>query len=358
MSKKVMFFCVSLVLVLGVIACKGKEEVKPVDGGQKKYKIALSNSYMGNDWRQIMTRVAEFVAISDVYKNKCELTIVNTENTPEAQSESIDILVSQGYDAILLDPSSSTALNPVVERAIADGVLIVVFDQAISSDVPYKIEPDIRKRARICAEYIVKSLNGKGNLIVDRGLPGSSMSQVEYNVAIEVFANYPDIKVVAEYASEYAQGPTQIGVASALTADPKIDAVWTQGPMGGVVNAFLEAGRKVPLITGGGYGVYNGDALTMLDGKYEGLVWLGGMPGLSVVALDMAIKILDGANLPKNNIIDDLYFASNSQNIDVGVPIDVLEEGRNCWRERDASFGWPVVPVNFPVQPKIEDVYK
>jgi hypothetical protein len=128
--------------------------------------------------------------------------------------------------------------------------------------------------------------------------------------------------------------------------------------MGGVVNAFLEAGRKVPLITGGGYGVYNGDALTMLDGKYEGLVWLGGMPGLSVVALDMAIKILDGANLPKNNIIDDLYFASNSQNIDVGVPIDVLEEGRNCWRERDASFGWPVVPVNFPVQPKIEDVYK
>jgi ribose transport system substrate-binding protein len=353
-TKKMLSLVMVFVLFFGVFACKGASKSEDV---QKKYRIALSNSYMGNDWRQIMTRVAELVAASDVYKDKCELVIVNTENTPEAQSESIDVLVSQGYDAILLDPSSVTALNPVVERAINDGVLVVAFDQGISSDAPYKIQPDFRRRARLSAEYVVKSLNGKGNVIVDRGLPGSSMSQEEYNIAIEVFGNAPGIKVVAEYASEYAQGPSQIGVASALTADSRIDAVWTQGPMTGVVNAFLEADRKVPLITGGGYGVYNGDALTMLDGKYDGLVWLCGMPGQSVVALDMAIRILDGETVEKNNTVDDLYFASNNPNIDIGVPIDLIEEGKNCWRDRDSSFGWPVVPVNFPVQLSIDEVY-
>ena len=74
---------------------------------------------------------------------------------------------------------------------------------------------------------------------------------------------------------------------SLLTADT-IDAVWTQGPMTSVVQAFQDAGKDVPVIVGGGYGVYNGDALTMLDGNYDGLIWLSGMPGMSAIAIETA----------------------------------------------------------------------
>lgn len=35
----------------------------------EKYKIALSNSYMGNDWRQQMEAIAEYVASQEPYVN-------------------------------------------------------------------------------------------------------------------------------------------------------------------------------------------------------------------------------------------------------------------------------------------------
>ena len=72
----------------------------------KKYKIALSNSYMGNDWRQQMEAIAEYVASQEPYASRCELTIVNSENDAESQSASIDAMAAQGYDCILVDPAS------------------------------------------------------------------------------------------------------------------------------------------------------------------------------------------------------------------------------------------------------------
>ena len=68
----------------------------------KKYKIALSNSYMGNDWRQQMEAIAEYVASQEPYASRCELTIVNSENDAESQSASIDAMAAQGYDCILV----------------------------------------------------------------------------------------------------------------------------------------------------------------------------------------------------------------------------------------------------------------
>lgn len=94
----------------------GKEEAAKVDTSEdmtslvkkegKKYKIALSNSYMGNDWRQQMERIVEYTAEQEPYKSRCELKIVNCENSPEDQAASIDALVKEGYDAILVDPAS------------------------------------------------------------------------------------------------------------------------------------------------------------------------------------------------------------------------------------------------------------
>jgi ribose transport system substrate-binding protein len=266
-------------------------------------------------------------------------------------------MMEQGYDAIILTASSTTALNTVIEEAIAEGIVVVVFDQGVTSEAPYTVYTDYIKRAQTGAMYICEQLGGEGNVIMDRGLAGAAMAQEEYEAAKAVFDSYEGINVVAEYESEYAQGPTQTGVASALTAAETIDAVWTQGPMTGVIQAFLEAGKDVPVIVGGGYGVYNGDALNMLDGGYDGMIWLSGMPGMSVVALETAYKVLNGEEVALNNTLDDLYLASNTAGEINGVTVNKLEEGVNCWRDQDASFGWPVVPTDFAIQPKIEDVF-
>lgn len=57
---------------------------------------------MGNDWRQIMIKCAEVAATKEPYASKLDLTIINSENSAEAQSAAIDAMVEQGYNAILV----------------------------------------------------------------------------------------------------------------------------------------------------------------------------------------------------------------------------------------------------------------
>ena len=96
-------------------AAAGSGSAASAAGG--KYKIALSNAFMGNDWRQIMIKCAEVAATKEPYASKLDLTIINSENSAEAQSAAIDAMVEQGYNAILVDASSSSALLPSVKRA-------------------------------------------------------------------------------------------------------------------------------------------------------------------------------------------------------------------------------------------------
>ena len=116
----------------------GQTETDKINPTGTKYKIALSNSFMGNDWRQQMERVVEYVATQEPYASRCELTIVNCENDAESQSASIDALVQQGYDAILVDPASETGVNQAIQRACDAGITVVVFDQpaSVSSHSP------------------------------------------------------------------------------------------------------------------------------------------------------------------------------------------------------------------------------
>ena len=116
---------------------RSSKEEDPGENG--KYKIAVSNAYMGNDWRQLMIKCLEVAAEKDAYKDKVELDIVNSENSAEAQASAIDAMVEQGYDAILIDASSSTALVPSINRALEQGITVVTFDSVVDQEGVYTV---------------------------------------------------------------------------------------------------------------------------------------------------------------------------------------------------------------------------
>ncbi len=312
---------------------------------EKVYKIALSNSFMGNDWRQEMEKVTIEVAKKEPFKSKCTLDIVNCDNTPEAQSDSIDALIKQGYDAILVDAASMTALNPAIERAANAGIVVVSFDQIVDSEVAWKVETDWDKLPKVLALYIAKAINGKGDVVVDRGLPGAPISKALQEGAEAVFAEYPDIKIVAYYDSQYAQGPSLEGMNSVLAAHPKIDAVYTQGYTGPVIQALKAANH--PMVPMAGF-CYNGDMVECVKNNVKVII-ANNIPGLGAIALKTAIDILDGGN-PEKHIKIDPLFLSTDTSIDVGVPLVKIELGVNCWEDMPYGFDWPVLPEDFPVQ--------
>ena len=84
---------------------------------KKPYTIYLSNNFVGNDWRQQMERVATVSVNKGPLKGRVDLKIENVENTVQAQINSLNNIIRQKPDAILVDAGSDSALNPTIKKA-------------------------------------------------------------------------------------------------------------------------------------------------------------------------------------------------------------------------------------------------
>ena len=105
-------------------------------------------------------------------------------------------MVQQGAKAIVVYPISPTALNEAVKNACDKGVMIVAYDGEITEPCAYNTHIDQEEPARVTAEWLAKKLNGKGNIVMITGVPGTSVDTLRTKAAKEVFAKYPDIKIV------------------------------------------------------------------------------------------------------------------------------------------------------------------
>src|SRR6266567_8953726 len=91
----------------------------------KKYTIYLSNNFLGNDWRQQMERVAKVSVSKGPLAGRVDLKVENVETTVQAQINSLNDIIRRKPDAILVDAGSGSALNPTLNRACAQGTVVI-----------------------------------------------------------------------------------------------------------------------------------------------------------------------------------------------------------------------------------------
>ncbi|MDZ7837315.1 MAG: substrate-binding domain-containing protein [Actinomycetota bacterium] len=56
----------------------------------------------------------------------------------------IRLLINSGVDLLLINPNSQSALNPVIEEAVEKGILVINFDQNVTSEESYQVVPIIK----------------------------------------------------------------------------------------------------------------------------------------------------------------------------------------------------------------------
>lgn len=305
-----------------------------------KVKVFLSNSFVGNDWRVEMENVAAAAAKKAPFVDRFDFQIINVDNTPEAQSTSIDNMVQQGAKVILVDASSGTALNAAIQRACDAGVIVISFDQIVTADCAYKIDSDFGKGSAAAGLWLAKKMGGKGNVVFDRGLPGAPISQVIGDGGKSSFAKYPDIKVVCEFDGQYAEGPTEQGIANCLAANPQVDGIYTQGYCTSAVRALKAANRPmVPMFCQ----AYNGNYVALVTEKGISGIITANPPGLSALAMQTALDILDGKKPPKQNRIDMPLYTTDTS-IDIGVPTQAIKAGDTAFPDLPPGLTFPALP--------------
>jgi ribose transport system substrate-binding protein len=350
--KKFLSIGLCFLFVLGsIIGCSRSKET--VQEGPRKYRIALSNAYLGNDWRQVMLKTTEVVAGKSPYKEKVDLTIVNSESSPEAQAASIDVLVEEGYDAILINASSPTALNPAIDRALAAGIVVVAFDNVIEHPTVHMIYRDENKNGTGWATFIASQLKPGDTVAVDTGRSGTTVGNNIYNAAKAVF-DAAGIRIVAEFASEWSDGIGQQQLASVLAANPDLDGILFQAYAETVEAAFTQAGRPFTIPCSGN--LTNAGQLAALKHNMNFVASID-PPGLGANALEIAVKLLEGGEVERDQPLTPQFFAiPQYASIDIGFPITEIEKGVTCFDDRPGALPWPVLTPGFQPEVMVEEI--
>ncbi|HEY3148750.1 MAG TPA: sugar ABC transporter substrate-binding protein [Dongiaceae bacterium] len=279
-----------------------------------KYKIFLSMSFIGNDWQAEAANMVKAMASHKSLADKVDLQVQVAGPNAQRQIQQINAMVQAGAQAIVIFPISPTALNAAVKNACDKGVLVFAYDAEITEPCAYNISIDQPEAGRVTAEWLAKKLNGKGNIVVITGVPGTSVDTLRTKAAKDVFAKYPGIKIVAESVGMWSQAVARTELSKILATHnwDSIDGLWMQVGCYTANAMELEAGKKPEqLLPCAGEGS-NGGRIQMLPigTKVEGgespyaplgapRISYASPPYSGGLALKLAVEKLEGKDVPK-----------------------------------------------------------
>ena len=236
-----LFACAAMLAGLGLSA-------RTAEAADKKFKIFLSMSYIGNDWQAEAANMVKAMAASqDAWRTRSISQVQVAGPNAQRQIQQINAMVQAGAKAIVVYPISPTALNQVVKNACDKGVLIFAYDAEHHRALRLQHPRSTRTRPAACtAEWLVKKLDGKGNIVVITGVPGTSVDTLRTEAAKEVFAKYPDIKIVAEANGMWSQAVARTELSKILATHTwdQIDGLWMQVGCYTANSMQIEAGKS------------------------------------------------------------------------------------------------------------------
>jgi ribose transport system substrate-binding protein len=287
-----------------------------------KMKIAFSNNYAGNSWRQAMLKSYEAVtqkAVKDGVVAASDIFTTADKEVP-TQAAQIQNLILQGYNAIVINAASPDALNGAIKQACDAGIVVVSFDGIVTEPCAYRVVVDFKALGLEEVEQMAKFQPKGGNLLEIRGLAGTSIDEAIHQGILEGVKKHSDFKIVASVTGDWDQTTAQKAVATVLPSLPAIVGVVDQGGDGyGAAQAFAAAGKGRPTIIEGN----RQDELQWWKEQKDKdgyTTWSASIaPGVSSLAFWVAQQVLDGRkDIPHDLLVP--YLAFTQDNFEEELP--------------------------------------
>ena len=265
------------------------------------YVIGFSNASISNIWRVGLLHAVEQAAADN--KNLIsKLIITDANDDPTKQVSDIQDLIQRGVDILVISAAQSDALDPVVTQATNQGIPVVMVDRRVTSDnfVSFVTASD-HALGRFEAQWMAEYLKGKGNVIMLGGIAGASPAEIRISVAKQVFAEYPDIKILdLQYTDWSPAKGKQVMSALIQKYGTKINGVWSDSGLqgSGALESFVEAGWKdgeIPPIT---CSDLNGCVKQAVEHKVPAINF-DYPPAMGGDAIRVALDVLAGKPVPK-----------------------------------------------------------
>jgi ABC-type sugar transport system, periplasmic component len=228
-----------------------------------------------------------------------KLIVADSQFNLAKQISDVEDMIQQKIDILFLNAVDSKAIAPAVMAANKANIPVITLDvNAEGGKVTSFIASDNYLAGKLCGEYMVKRLKGKGDVVIINGTPITSIIQRVQGVK-DVLAKNPGIKIVAEQNGETNETKSMEVMENILQSQRKIDAVFgANDPTGlGALAAVETAGRQKEMFILGVDGSPNGveaikkgKAFVATSAQFPGEI---GRKGVQI-----AYKVLKGEKVP------------------------------------------------------------
>lgn len=243
-----MFMIASVLLLL--VGCGSKEKAKVENENKKMILITMDS--LDEHWLSVKSgaeeKANEIGGIDIIFRAP------TGKVDPNEQTRMVEDAITEEADAILLAPSDSSALAPVVDRAIESNIPVVIIDSSVDTEGYLTfLATDNYAAAAAAADTMAGLVNSKGKIAIIMAQPGSGTTIARTKGFEDRIAEkYPNMLVETV---QYSNGDKSLALNQAtdiMTANPDLVGFYggNEGSTVGVARAIEESGKagKIKLV--------------------------------------------------------------------------------------------------------------
>lgn len=160
-----------------------------------------------------------------------ELSVVaaSAETAIDEQVKIVEDLTQKKVNMIAISSANWDALTPALKAARAAGIEVVGIDRVIplpGVDMVSMLGVDEIKGGELVGDYVLKALNGKGNVAILEGVTGDYWSQRRTQGFHNIVDSHPDIKVVTTQPANWERASGMSTMENILQAHNDLNLVW------------------------------------------------------------------------------------------------------------------------------------
>ncbi len=264
------------------------------------WRIGFSIWGFGNTWMTQMVHEARYAASQN--KDIKTLIFADAQSKQTKQIADIEDMIAQKVDAIIIAPGSYTALTPVIEKAVAAGIPVIIHSTEVDSDkYTTEIQSPGHYFGKVGGEWLVKTLKGKGNIWVLRGQAGIAADITRYK-GLQDGLRGSQIKIASEQYGDWSYNTGKQVCENLMLSHPDVDGIWSSGGdmSRACIDVFKEFGKPVPPITGEG----NNGFLRQWQQNHATAMAAVYPSELGAAAVRAAVALLEGKSLHKHYVAE------------------------------------------------------
>ena len=250
--KKVNLFLL-IVMLMGIVsACAPAQSTEPAaSGGDGTIRIGLTMKFDDLWLTTLRDAMTEYAASQP----GVELIAVDSKEDVVTQLGQVENFVAQGVDAIIIIPANTDAADPMT-KAAQDAGIPLVYVNRIPSNLPegvVYVGSDSIQAGIMQAEWLAEQLGGKGNVVIMNGDLAQEAAQMRTEGEKQVFAKFPDIKIIREDTGNWSRDQGLALMENWLASGDQINAVAANNDEMaiGALQAIEAAGQLGNILVGG-----------------------------------------------------------------------------------------------------------